>query len=62
MNPEEHREEAERLALADRETQRLHVAMLRGIAANRKVPKQDRALAKERADALETLLRIRKRL
>lgn len=62
MKPEEFRAEAERLALMDRKTQQLHIAMLREIAANAKVSKQDRALAKERADALEKHLKsIRKR-
>jgi hypothetical protein len=55
---DEYRDEAERLALVDRKTQQLHVAMLRKVAANRKVPKADRALAKERADALEKHLKL----
>jgi len=59
----EHREEAERLSLVDRKTQQLHIAMLRKIAANAKVPKEDRILAKERADALEKhLKRIRRKV
>lgn len=57
MNPEEFREEAERLSLVDRKTQELHIGMLREIAANTKVAKKDRALAKERADALEKHLK-----
>jgi hypothetical protein len=61
MNPEEFRAEAERLALVDRQTQQLHIAMLREIVANTKVPKRDRALAKDRADALEKHLKRIKR-
>lgn len=54
---DEYRQEAERLALVDRKTRQLHIAMLRKVAANRKVAKEDRALAKERADALEKHLK-----
>ena len=62
MNPEEFRAEAERLTLVDRKTQQLHIAMLREIAANPKVPKEDRTFAKKRADALEKhLKRIRRK-
>jgi len=61
-NAEDFREEAERLALADRKAQQLHISMLREIGANPKVPKEDRALAIERADSLENhLKRIRKK-
>jgi hypothetical protein len=56
------RDEAERLVLVDRETQELHIAMLREVAANPKVPKTDRDLANERANSLEKhLKRLRKR-
>ena len=54
---DEYCQEAERLKLVDRKTRQLHIAMLREVAANRKVPKEDRALAKERADALEKHLK-----
>src|SRR5262249_50930090 len=54
---DEHRKEAERLALVDRETQREIIAQQKAIAENPKVPKRERAYAKERADALEKHLR-----
>jgi hypothetical protein len=53
----EHREEAEKLALLPIETQRLIIAEQRAIAANPKVPKRDREYARERANALQRHLR-----
>ena len=54
---QEYREEAERLALLPREVQRQAVALIRAPADNPKVGKSDREEARERADALERLLR-----
>ena len=56
-----YREEAERLSALSAEDQRAFVAMLRADAANRKVPKRDRDFASERADALERILKLKKR-
>ena len=56
-----HRDEAARLAALAVEDQRAFVAMLRADAANRKVPKRDRDFARERADALERILKLKKR-
>ena len=50
---QQHREEAERLALLPVEEQKQIIAMHRADANNPKVPKRDRAFAAERADALE---------
>jgi hypothetical protein len=57
----EHREEAERLRQVDRDTQRQIVALHRSVADNPKVERRDRDLARERADALESLLRLTKK-
>jgi hypothetical protein len=54
---QEHREEAERLALLPVDDQKRILAMHRADAANPKVPKRDREFARERADALEKHLR-----
>jgi hypothetical protein len=56
----EFREEASRLKLTDRATQRLIVAIHREIARNPKVPKADRDHARRKARALERLLRLRR--
>lgn len=58
---EEWRQEAERLKLVDRQTQRQIIAMHRQIAANSKIPKRDREHARQRADALEKFLGLAKR-
>ena len=50
--------EAQRLALVPVEDQKQILAMHRAIAGNAKVPKADRQLARERADALEKHLRL----
>jgi hypothetical protein len=51
-----YREEAARLRLMDRETQRQIVAVHRNTAANPKLSRASRDLAHERAEALERLL------
>lgn len=56
-----HREEAERLAALTADDQRAFIAMLRADSANRKVPKRDRDFARERADALERILKLKRR-
>jgi hypothetical protein len=56
---QEHRAEAERLAQLPRDTQRQIVAMHWTDAKNPKVPKRDREFARERAEALERLLKLR---
>jgi len=53
----EHLAEAQQLALLPVADQREILALHRSVAANAKVPKQDRELAKERADALSRHLR-----
>ena len=53
---QEHRAEAERLAEVPRTEQEAVIAWHREIAANTKVRKVDRELARERAHALERLL------
>lgn len=58
---DQYREEAERLAALTADDQRAFIAMLRADAANRKVPKLDRDFARERADALERILKLKKR-
>jgi hypothetical protein len=58
---QEHRDEAERLAQLPRDVQRQIVAMHWTDASNPKVPKPDRDIAKARAQALERLLKLRKR-
>jgi hypothetical protein len=55
-----YREEAERLRLVDRDTQRQIIALHRSVADDPKVKKRDRDTARERADALEALLGLRK--
>ena len=57
MQENEHRAEAQRLALLPRDEQRAIIAMHRADAANPKVPKRDREFAKERADTLDLLKR-----
>ena len=60
MTPEgEHelREEAERIAILPRDEQQEIIALHRSVADDAKVPKRDRDLARERADALERHLR-----
>jgi hypothetical protein len=53
---QEHRAEAARLRCVDRDTQRQIIAIHRNTAENRKLPKQDRDFAGQRADALERIL------
>ena len=56
-NPEqEHRAEAARLRCVDWDTQRQIIAIHRNTAENRKLPKEDRDFARQRADALERIL------
>lgn len=55
------REEAERLATLTVEDQRAFVAMLQNDAKNPEVPKRDRDFSRERANALERLLKLKKR-
>ena len=54
---QEYRDEAERLALLPVADQRAIIALHRSVAADSKVPKRDRDMARERADALESHLR-----
>ena len=54
---QEYHAEAERLAQLPKADQREIIALHRSVAGNPKVPKQDRQLARERADALERHLR-----
>ena len=56
---QEFRDEAERLKLVDRKTQRQIIELHRSVADNPKVRKADRDAARELADALERLLRLR---
>jgi hypothetical protein len=58
---EEYRQEAERLKLLDRDTQKQVLAIYRQTAENRKIGKRDRQAAIERLAALERLLRIKPR-
>jgi hypothetical protein len=58
---DEHRAEAERLAELPRDVQRQIVALHRAVADNRKLPKRDRDAARERADSLERLLRLKRK-
>jgi len=53
---QEFREEAERLALLDRETQRNLVGMVRNLAKSPKLPKAERDRNRRRAVALERFL------
>jgi hypothetical protein len=53
---QEHRAEAARLRCVDRDTQRQIIAIHRNTAENRKLSKQDRDFARQRADALERIL------
>ena len=55
---QEYREEAKRLAQLPLEDQRAIVAWHRDIAADAKLPKGDRDAARERAAALERLLKL----
>ena len=52
---QEHRAEATRLRCVDRDTQRQIIAIHRNTAENRKLPKEDREFARQRADALERI-------
>jgi hypothetical protein len=54
----EYAEEAERLRQLPRAEQRQIVALHRSVADNPKVPKRDRAAARELADALDRLLKL----
>lgn len=58
---QEYREEAERLALLSVEDQQAAIAIIREPASNPKLSKSDRSAARERADALERLLRPARR-
>jgi hypothetical protein len=58
---QEHRDEAERLAQLPRDAQRQIVAMHLTDARNPKASKRDRDIATARAQALERLLKLRKR-
>jgi hypothetical protein len=57
---EEFREEAKRLKLVDRKTQRQIIELHRSVADNPKVRKADREAAREKADTLERLLKLKK--
>jgi len=64
MTPEQEqqsREEAERLAQLPRDEQRAIIALHRSVADDAKVSKANRQEARERADALERLLRLQSR-
>jgi hypothetical protein len=62
MNPEEHREEAERLARLPLADQNEILALHRSVADNPKVPKKDREAARARVDALaKELARLRRK-
>lgn len=54
---QDYRDEAERMAQLPPADQREIIALHRSVADNPKVAKRDRALAKERADAIERHLR-----
>ncbi|HLN30745.1 MAG TPA: hypothetical protein VK395_23600 [Gemmataceae bacterium] len=56
---QEHREEAERLALLPKADQREIIALHRSVAEDAKVSKANRQKARERAEALERLLRLK---
>lgn len=56
----EYRDEARRLAELPRADQREIIALHRSIADNPKVPKRDRELSRERAEALARFLRLQK--
>lgn len=56
-NEQEHREEAERLAVLPCDVQRQAVAIIRAPADDPNAGKSDRKEARERADALERHLR-----
>jgi hypothetical protein len=53
-------EEAKRLAFLSKDDQKAVIAIHRDTANNRKLPKADRDAARERADALEQLLKLPK--
>ena len=57
---DEDRREAERLALLSKDEQRRIIAMHWTDGNNPKVPARDRKFARERAEALESLLRLKK--
>ena len=64
MTPEkkqEYREEAERLAMLPVAEQRKVIAMHREVAAGKGVPKAERQAGLERAEALERILRLKKK-
>jgi hypothetical protein len=56
---EEYRREAERLALLPIEDQRAIIALHRSVADDKEVSESDRKVARERANALERLLRLK---
>jgi hypothetical protein len=56
---DEFREEAERLKLLDKATQRQIIALYRDHAGKRTLPKRDREECMAKADALEKLLRLK---
>jgi hypothetical protein len=58
---QDYREEAERLALLPEEDQREIIALHRSVADNPKVPKREREAGRQRADALERLLKLGKK-
>jgi hypothetical protein len=58
---DEFRQEAERLAQLPRDEQDAILAWQRDLAANPKLRKADRDLARQRADALERLRKRRKK-
>ena len=59
--PDLFRQEAERLAQLPRDEQRAVIDWHRAIADDAKVSKANRALARERADVLERLLKAKRR-
>jgi hypothetical protein len=61
LKEQEYRAEAERLALLPKEDQREIIALHRSVADNPKVPKREREAARQRADALERLLKLGKK-
>jgi hypothetical protein len=58
---QQYREEAQRLALLPKEDQRQIIALHRSVADNPKVPKREREAGRQRADALERLLKLGKK-
>jgi hypothetical protein len=60
MTHDDYVAEAKRLALLSKDDQRAVIAIHRDTANNQKLPKADRDAARERADALERLLKLPK--